>query len=151
MPGYDVDVALWAAEQAALLRSGRVAELDRENLAEELDTLARALGNELFERFARLLQNLLQWEYLSLVRLPAWYIAIHEERSAIPHLLADAPSLRDSWHTTYADAWQVARERASYTTGLALHVFPIAAPYSDAQALDVAFWPGEPEREPEPI
>jgi Domain of unknown function DUF29 len=36
MPGYDVDVALWAAEQAALLRSGRVAELDRDNLAEEL-------------------------------------------------------------------------------------------------------------------
>jgi CRP-like cAMP-binding protein len=71
MTDYDADFALWATEQATLLRAGRLAELDRGNLAEELDTLARALHRELSDRLTRLLQNLLQWEYRFLVRLPA--------------------------------------------------------------------------------
>ncbi|WP_076908944.1 DUF29 family protein [Burkholderia pseudomallei] len=150
MTDYDADFALWATEQAALLRASRLDELDRENLADELDTLVRALHRELSGRLVRLLQNLLHWEYLPLVRLPAWYIAIQEERSAIPRLLADAPSLRSKWPTAYAMAWKMAREQASYATGLKPGVFPHEPPYTSEQALDAAFWPGDaPENGPE--
>ncbi|OJA53739.1 DUF29 domain-containing protein [Burkholderia ubonensis] len=142
MTDYDADFLLWAAEQASLLRDGRLADVDRMNVAEELETLARAIQRELSERLMRLLQNLLQWEYLPLVRLPAWCIAIQEERSAIPRLLSDAPSLRSIWLATYAVAWQAAREKASYATGLALGIFPREATYTSEQALDAAFWPG---------
>lgn len=85
-----------------LLRAGRLAELDRINVAKELDTLARAMQRELSERLVRLLQNLLQWGYLSFVRLPAWYIVIQEERNAIPRLLADAPIVGNDLAATYA-------------------------------------------------
>ncbi|WP_083637994.1 DUF29 family protein [Caballeronia sordidicola] len=44
-----------ANEQATLLREGRVAEVDRFNLAEELDSLARSMHRELLERLVRLL------------------------------------------------------------------------------------------------
>jgi len=146
MTAYDTDFALWATEQAALLRAGRFPELDREHLAEEIDTLVRALRREPLARLGRLLQHLLQWEYLPLVRLPAWYTVIHEERGAIPLLLADAPSLRAGWDITWAAAWKIAREHAAQATGLKPGVFPGEPAYTDAQALDAAFWPGdEPE------
>lgn len=143
MTDYDADFLLWATEQASLLRDGRLVDVDRMNVAEELETLARALQRELSERLVRLLQNLLQWEYLPLVRLPAWYIAIQEERAAIPLLLADAPCLRSIWLGTYAVDWQLAREKASYATGLALSIFPREATYGSERALDIAFWPGD--------
>src|SRR5260370_36974880 len=100
MTDYNADFALWAEEQAAKLRAGKVTELDRDNIAKELESLARALRRELVERLARLLQNLLQWEYLDGLRLPVWYTAIQEERSMIPRLLEEAPSLDQNWNAT---------------------------------------------------
>lgn len=35
MAGYDTDFILWASEQVTLLRAGRLAELDRINVAKE--------------------------------------------------------------------------------------------------------------------
>ncbi len=135
------DFIQWLTEQAKLLRDGRLAEVDRNNVAEELDALARAMQRELRERLVRLLQNLLQWEYLSSVRLPAWYNAIQEERQAISNLLAEVPSLRNGLTTTYAEAWHAARERASDATGVEIAVFPRETPYSVDHAVDSAFWP----------
>jgi hypothetical protein len=142
MTDYNADFALWAEEQAAKLRAGKVTELDRDYIAEELESLARALRRELAERLARLLQNLLQWEYLDGLRLPMWYTAIQEERSMIPRLLEDAPSLDQNWHETYTQAWDIARENARNTTGLAAVVLPRECPYSRERALAVTFWPG---------
>ncbi|CAB3680799.1 DUF29 family protein [Trinickia soli] len=57
---YDSDFILWARDEAAKLRSGRLDCLDVENVAEELDALARSLRRELVDRLARLLQHLAQ-------------------------------------------------------------------------------------------
>ena len=78
------------------------------------------------------------------MRLPAWYIAIQEERNAIPRLLADAPILGNDLAVTYAPAWDTAREQASHATGLALAVFPCELPHTSGRALDHTFWPGDP-------
>lgn len=142
MMDYDTDFALWAEDQAAKLRAGKVSELDRDNIAEELENLARSLRRELVDRLARLLQSLLQWEYLDGLRLPAWYTAIQEERSMIPRLLEDAPSLSQSWPEAYAQAWDIARESACTATGLASAVLPQECPYSRDHMLAVTFWPG---------
>ncbi|MFM0114961.1 DUF29 domain-containing protein [Paraburkholderia nemoris] len=146
MKDYSTDVALWAEDQAAKLRTGRVTELDRDNIAEELESLASALRHELVGRLARLLQNLLQWEYLDGLRMPVWYTAIHEERSMIPRLLEDAPSLGQNWAKAYAQAWDIARENACNATGLTLVVLPQACPYSREHALSVTFWPGREDK-----
>jgi hypothetical protein len=143
MTDYNTDFALWAEEQAVKLRTGVLTGLDRDNLAEELESLARALRRELTDRLARLLQNLLQWDYLDGIRLPAWYVAISEERDMIPRILEDAPSLRAIFAYTFADVWQSARERANDATGLSERLFPQRCPYSLPQVLDAAFWPGE--------
>jgi hypothetical protein len=141
MTDYDTDFALWAKEQAAKLRAGAVTELDRENLAEELDGLVLALRRELTDRLARLLQNMLQWQLLTDNRPPLWYVVIQEERSMIPALFDDAPSLRDKWSETFAKAWQRAQENFCDTTGLQRESLSPQCPYTSEQALDVKFWP----------
>ncbi|MFL9897865.1 DUF29 domain-containing protein [Paraburkholderia fungorum] len=114
MTDYHADFALWAREQAARLRAG-AAELDRENIAEEMEALARALHGELDKSMARLLQSLLQWALLESDRRPAWYVTIQEERNMIPRLLADAPSLRQNWAETLTQAWRRAEDDARET------------------------------------
>jgi len=143
MTDYHTDFALWAREQATQLRAG-TAELDRENIAEELDALARALHGELDERLGRLLQSLLQWTLFEDDRRPAWYVTIQEERAMIPRLLADAPSLREHCPETLARAWCRAQDDVCAATGLARTLLPMTCPFTDGQILDVAFWPGKP-------
>lgn len=116
MTDYNTDFALWAREQAARLRAG-AADLDRENIAEELDALARALHGELDERLARLIQSLLQWTLLEGDWRPA---------------------------DTLARAWRRAQDDACVATGLACTLQPATCPFTSEQILDAAFWPGKP-------
>jgi hypothetical protein len=60
---YDADFYSWAREQSALLREHRFAELDIENLAEEVEDLARREARELQSRHETLLAHLVKWEF----------------------------------------------------------------------------------------
>jgi len=44
---YDSDFYGWTQEQAGLLRSGRLAELDTKNLLEEIELMGASAENEL--------------------------------------------------------------------------------------------------------
>ena len=50
-PLYERDYYSWALEQAALLRERRIAELDFDNLAEEVEDLGRSLADQLESRY----------------------------------------------------------------------------------------------------
>ena len=49
---YESDLYAWAMEQAALLRSGRLAEADVANIAEEIESVGRSEKSELVNRLA---------------------------------------------------------------------------------------------------
>ena len=57
---YEADYAQWCAEQGALLREGRLSDLDRENLAEEIESLGRSEKGEIEQRLNVLLLHLLE-------------------------------------------------------------------------------------------
>ncbi len=40
-PGYDEDFYAWTVEQAKLLRSGELSQIDAANVAEEIESLGR--------------------------------------------------------------------------------------------------------------
>jgi hypothetical protein len=145
MHGYDDDLFLWAQEQAALLRAGKLESIDKGNVAGELESVARELKHELGARFSRLQQSLFQWEHLDGARLTAWYITIHDERSAIPLRIENAPTLRIFLDEEYINAWSLARTHIIMCTGLNERLVPRNCPYSVEQALDWKFWPGPPE------
>lgn len=52
---YEADVIAWAQEQAALLRAGRLDEIDAEHIADEIEDVACAEIRELTKRVATLL------------------------------------------------------------------------------------------------
>jgi hypothetical protein len=60
---YERDFYAWTQEQAALLRSGRLEQLDTEHLAEEIEALGRQERRELVNRLGILLGHLLKWQF----------------------------------------------------------------------------------------
>jgi hypothetical protein len=105
---YDVDFILWTEQQATLLRrraAGELvndAELDWQNLAQEIEAVGGNTRRELRHRLARLLQHLLKWHYQP------------EQRSTQPQLASYHP------HATPGDRGPAGRQ--SFLAGQAAGV-----------------------------
>jgi len=61
--GYDRDFYTWSQEQGRLLREGRWAEVDRENVAEEIESLGREQFNKLESAIRVILIHMLKWDH----------------------------------------------------------------------------------------
>jgi hypothetical protein len=105
---YDQDFAAWAFSQAAALRAagealGRgdkhatdlLAALDWDNLAEEIEGLARRDRREIGSRLAVIIEHLAKLEF-SPASAPraGWAATVRRERRAIEAILRDSPSLQ---------------------------------------------------------
>jgi len=138
---YETDVIAWAGEQAALLRSGRLAEIDIEHIAEEIEDVGRSEKRELASRLAVLMAHLLKWQYQPGRRGASWRRTIKEQRRAIAAHLLETPSLKVSLgDRTWCDGvWADATARAIDETGL--DQFPDDCPWAVALVLSPAFYP----------
>jgi hypothetical protein len=95
---YDQDFYLWAKETAAAIRSGRIAEVDLENVAEEIEGLANRDYREVYSRLRRILEHKLK---LCLVRgifldrnRHGWETSVRTQQDDLRVLLEASPSLR---------------------------------------------------------
>ena len=138
---YETDFVEWAERNAELLRSGRVAEADLENIAEEIEALARSDRRALRRRLARLMQHLLKWQFQPEKRGQSWTRTIVEQRLTVEQLLEDSPSLRtgldDLVENAYSDAIRFAASETRHTA----KKFPAQCPYTLDQLLDYDFLP----------
>ena len=141
---YEHDFYAWTAEQAALLRAGRVAELDLDHIAEEIETLGRGEKREFVSRLAVLLLHLLIWRFQAGLRGRSWELTVVEQRRASARHLNENPSLRPWRFEAIADAYGDALIRAEKETGMLRDMFPWACPFSFEQIMDDDFWP-EPD------
>ena len=141
---YDTDFHAWANEQAELLRTGRLAEADAANIAEELASMGRSERRELVSRLAVLLLHLLKWAFQPERRGKSWRLTIEEQRRQILRHLNENPSLRVGIEEAMADAYADAVLRAERETDLPRDYFPWACPYSFAEATADTFWPDAP-------
>lgn len=91
---YETDLAAWADEQAALLRSGNLAALDAPHLAEEIGAVCSNEKRELGRRVSLLTADLVRWKYQVGKRCEAWRRVIRMERTGARLVLEDSPSLR---------------------------------------------------------
>ena len=138
---HDRDFYTWTQQQAALLRAGRLAELDVANLLEEVEDMGRSEKRELLNRLAVLLAHLLKWRYQSQRRGRSWALTIKEQRLEARAELEDNPGLKprlpEAFHRAYARAClQAAKE-----TRLEESSFPKSCPWTVEQVLDDEFWP----------
>ena len=144
-PTYEADFVRWLDYQAELLRAGRVGELDLENLAEEIESIARSDKREIYNRLTVLLAHLLKIQFQPDKRTRSWLLTVREQRRQLRLVFADSPSLAKIYAPgAFSDIYQDARQDAAEETGLALTAFPESCPYTLEQTLDEDFLPERP-------
>jgi uncharacterized protein DUF29 len=144
---YERDFYAWANEQAALLRAGRLAEADLENIAEEIESMARSEKRELVSRLKVLLARLLKWRFQPTLRGNSWRLSIEEQHREVVDHLADNPSLKDKLPEALSSAYRKAILEAATETGIDSSTFPSACPWTYEQIMDAEFWPEETVQE----
>ena len=105
---YENDFNAWLLEQASALRARNFECLDVDNVAEELEGMARSDRRELKSRLHTLLFHLLKWRILPKQHRTygrGWRLTISEQRHEIEGLLKDSPSLRFYLPELFIDAW----------------------------------------------
>ena len=124
------DLHGWAKHQAALLREGRVSELEMAALAEEIEEVGSSQYDKLESALRVLLIHMLKWDYQPGRRSRSWSLTIREQRQRVSRVLQRNPSLQPERPLAMAAAWDDARLGAARETDLPLTAFPGALPYS---------------------
>lgn len=144
---YARDYYTWALEQGRALRERRPDALDWDNLAEELEDLARSDARSLKSQLARLMAHLLKWQLRAAPRkrskrtANSWRASIEGVRDEIRDLLDESPGLKRLMPELFRKAFPMAVNRAGQETGLAKSVFPSSCPWSFEQVMADDFWP----------
>src|ERR1700751_2047258 len=132
---YEEDFYAWTAEQARLLRSGKLTSIDVANIAEEIESLGRSDKRAIESRLTVLLSHLLKWQLQPAMRSSSWSGTIREQRRQIEKLLRESPSLRPFVPDVLAEAYSDAREDSVDETGLPETDFPRECPFTLEQVL----------------
>lgn len=143
VPAYDADFFEWTQHTAALLRAGRVAEVDLEHLAEEVEDMGKRDRREVDSRVTVLLTHLLKWLKQPEHRSRSWQSTILTQRDELERVLQDSPSLRPRVGTELARTYAIAVRRAARQTGVFPHLFPSQCSWTPEQILDPDFLPGD--------
>jgi ribosomal protein L29 len=138
---YAVDFYAWTQEQARLLRERRWADLDLNNLIDEVESVGSSEKREIRNRLSKLLSHLLKWRFQPGFRGSSWHRTIRDQRKQIAEILEESPSLRSYPASVLAGAYLSATLEASEETGLAIGIFPNECPFTIDQALDAEFFP----------
>lgn len=141
IPAYEADFAVWLDAQAELLRAGRLELLDRENLIDELTSMANHHRREVQSRMELVLTHLLKCQFQPDHKTRSWLATLLEQRHEIKHLMTSSPSLRHFVTGTFEHCYLHARRMAATETGLPIAQFPPHSPYSAEQMLDEDFLP----------
>jgi hypothetical protein len=140
---YDLDFHAWTAEQAALLRAGRLSDADVEHIAQELDNMGASERRELVSRLRVLLLHLLKWQYQPSHRGALWEASIVNGRDELFDHLQENPSLRPTVPKAMETAYRRAAVDAVAETGLSKRTFPPSCPWTFDLITDPAFWPAD--------
>jgi hypothetical protein len=138
---YDHDYHAWLTRQAALLAARRFADLDLDNLIDEIQALARSEKREIENRLNVLLVHLLKWSHQPTQRSGGWTSTIIEQRARLLRRLQESPSLRGYPGEVLDEEYAIARDKAAAETGLRAATFPKTCPYTIDQVLDPDFLP----------
>jgi hypothetical protein len=140
---YQEDFYAWLMKNAALIRQKRFAEIDAENVAEELECMGRSEKRELLSRLAVLLVHLLKWQFQPVKRSKSWLHRLLAHQQDILDLLGESPSLRSELRQKIANAYEKAKFAAEDETGIDSAQFPPEGPFSFEQILEKDFFPEE--------
>jgi hypothetical protein len=136
---YDIDFVEWADQTAALLREGRIDEIDFEHLIEEIEDLGNNNRKTVFSQLRRMLLHLIKQNIQPERDGPSWQSSISDAREQILDDIEFAPSLRrylaENLETIYARAVQKAVDEINLSASQAAEI-PCRCPYTLDELLD---------------
>ena len=136
---YGDDLYTWVQEQVALLREGRLDEVDAENVAEELSDVGKSEFSKLTSALEIILIHMLKWDHQPEKRTRSWDNSIAIQRRHFADVLADNPGLKSRREEALRRAYGLARLTASSETGISKGLFPAECPYGFGEILDREF------------
>lgn len=134
---YDKDFFKWTKTQANLLKKGKLASLDIDNLIEEIESLGRNDKRSLRSHIIVLLMHLLKKKYQTKGRgnSNSWDASINNSGLEIKLILEDSPSLKRELNSMFESSYIYAREKAAFETKLEIKNFPEACPWEMQEIL----------------
>ena len=138
---YEQDFYLWLQTTINLLKEGKFAEIDLENLLEELESIGRNDKNSLKSNLRILLMHLIKYKYQPEKRTNSWIYTIREHRKRIRDTFKTSPSLYRFFEEIFNESYQDARELAAGETGLSIQIFPPESPFTGEEVIDPDFLP----------
>lgn len=138
---YETDFYAWTQEQARLLRQRRWADLDLDNLIDEVESVGGSEKREIGSRLTVLLAHLLKWKYQPGHRGGSWIGTIFEQRGQLGAIIRTSPRLRAYYEAQVHERFLSGRLEAAKETGIAFGLFPEECPWTSDQVLDLEFWP----------
>ena len=142
-PAYEDDFVAWLEDQAQRARRGETDSLDLENIAEELEGMARSDRREIRNRLTVLIIHLLKCSMRPDRPSASWLGTIAEQRGGIATVLDDSPSLRSYPAEILDRCYPLARQKAAYQMRSSQRAFPERCPFTAADALDPSWLPTE--------
>jgi hypothetical protein len=136
---YEDDLFTWVEEQVALLRAGRIADIDVDNIAEELRSVGASERSRLDSILRVLVMHMLKWDQQPEFRTPSWVYSISEQRRRYERLMRRNPGLKPSRDEALADIFPIARNWAAAETHFDPGEFPETCPYSWYDLLERPF------------
>ncbi|MCJ2542181.1 DUF29 domain-containing protein [Thermostichus vulcanus] len=136
---YESDFYAWTQTQVDLLRSGKLEELDWENLVEEIESLGKAERRELEGRLRVIVIHLLKWQFQPALRSRSWQLTLQEQHIRLQAHLQDNPSLQGWIPEALRRVYPLAVIGAERETGL--ESFPDECPFTIEQILATDFFP----------
>ena len=126
---YEADYYTWSIEQAALLRAGKLSEIDAEKIAEELDGMGRSEFRVLESALSVLVMHMLKWDQQPQFRTMSWINSIREQRRRIARVIEENPGMKPHLDRSLAKIYPTAVDWASNETHILIEEFPSECPY----------------------
>ncbi|MGM3305993.1 DUF29 domain-containing protein [Anabaena sp. WFMT] len=134
---YETDFNLWLEETAILLKTGKLDQLDIENLLEEIEGMSRKEKDALESNLILVIQHLLKWHYQIEKRSPSWSYTIIEKSRRLNKAFKNSPSLKPYFDAVFNECYNEGCKAAAVETQLPLTTFPESCPFTKSDVLDI--------------
>lgn len=138
---YDTDYLQWIETTVEKLQSQDYANVDWENLIEEMADIRKSERRSLKSNFIVILVHLLKWEFHPEKKSGSWEASIIEHRRRVKEVLDDSPSLKSYLESVLSECYLQAVKQAKAETNLPIESFPVMCPYELAKVTNDEFLP----------
>lgn len=133
---YDTDFFLWCKEQSALVLKSESKEMDKENIAEELESMGKSDKRSIKSYIRIILIHMIKLKIQpNYEGTRGWDISINNARSSMGNILKDSPSLRRMVPEYIEEEWPKAVSIAAEETHMSIRAIPVDRPFTIEEVL----------------